>query len=181
MMLLYSLELLGCLLPPERAQGPGEVNFGPEVELARLRPGQPLLTVNRDCRSINVEAGEVLDPDDSRLLFRWVANNSVQGTSLILDQVSDGEPATARSARWRIIPQDDFPEQWRRSETVESAGVLSLFVTDAPAWLEVEPDTSSRAPQDLGRVPAPASGPNDVVVEVRWTFIFTPEPTECGR
>ncbi len=169
-----------CVLPPDGLEPAPEEARPPHVERERLRPALPLTPIDRDCNFVSVEAAGITDPDDGRLLFRWVANNGVEGTAFILDQVSDGPAGTPRLASWRISPETDFPEAWARAETAPTPAVLSLLVSDAPAWLDPQPDTSGREAQDLGEVDRPDGGAGPSVVEVRWTFVFGPDPVGCG-
>lgn len=179
-----------CLLPAEPMSTSVAGASPPQVDLRSLDPREGRIEIARSCSSFVVEAGAIWDEDDETLLFRWVANNGLPFTREVRppDRTSAplGEP---RPSVARIDPQFHFPEEFRITDPTreDSAptglGILSLFITDAPEWLDPRPDLSSNQAQDLSLIEVPDTD-GEVpysVVEVRWGVLIGEELTGCPQ
>lgn len=179
--LLFALALAGCVVPPEGETPVPYLNYAPLPELDSLSPYTPITLIRADCSSFRVELGRTRDPDSEELRFRWVANNRTSSARWLrdFDVVSTATPGSAHRVFARVVPAVDFPDEVEQAENNKpTSGVLSLFITDAPAWAIAEPETPSADPQDLGQIET-ASDEESLrpysVSEVRWTFTFGEE------
>lgn len=173
---------IACFVPPEGDTLSGS-NFAPQFEPA-FQPPLDRARFNIDvsaCFAFRVDA-QVTDQDGDALSFRWVANNRLAGSRCI-DQgdVSQGIGE-------RIVPQDDFINEVEQAQFGTSAGVLSLFVTDAAtrgsfAWAEACLGNPGERRPDFGALvdPLPEDAFNKTVVEMRWTLNFTNNSGECPQ
>lgn len=172
---ILMLTLTACLVPNERNTNSVEFNVPPIVDYGRLTPQSPRGTIYSDCRSFELRAENIVDRDDATLRFRFVANNRLENTRWIRDD--DSPPLGAgvpQDVEHRLVVDDDL---LNRSEPV----VISLFVTDGPAWEDPEPVNTVTIPRDLGRIATPDGGvdADHAVVEVRWFFTFSTDLGGC--
>src|SRR5688500_18256909 len=163
-----SAVLTGCILPPDGKRGEQSLGpYPPQVDLAQVFPRKPRLRFDvndSDCESIELVASGIIDRDSAQLLFRWVANNNLENTILMEEESVADEPGAPLRARERIDLSDAFGVL-----SQGGAGVLSLFITDSPEWLDPNPVPSGES-ADLSQIPAVQD--EATVVEVRWTFEF---------
>jgi hypothetical protein len=168
----------GCLLPPSSGEdliGP----YPPKVDLTKLFPRKPKnrLDPSQCQQSLRVEISDVVDLDTNTLLFRWVANNAVESTIFIDDDESSQTPGDPHASNVQLFHDAAFEPPANGTRT----GVLSLFITDAPAWADPNPvvprgesdDLSAVAPDENGSVTA------FTVLEVRWTFEYVAGLGSC--
>jgi hypothetical protein len=171
MLAMVLASLSACLLPPEGRQGP-VAPYPPEVDFGALSPEAPLLRLRPSCPNINMEVRRIVDPDTRHLRVRWVVNNNLPGTRLLLeDRLPPLDPGTTQRDSWRLDVSEDLDVD---DDGVPDPAVLSFFVTDAAAW--ATPGDAPAAPdtvRDLGRPDSSDAGAGSVV-EVRWAFTFSP-------
>lgn len=179
-----------CILPPEG--DPRQVfNAPPEIDLQSLSPSASRVNVDIAC-NVFVVSARVRDQDDERLAFRWVANNNLIGAQClsaptrpnIIGAFQEEDLFISTNFFLNEVGQFTNPN----APASPSAGVLSLFVTDAfsgigdsiePAWNEPRCDREVRDNTDFGVLSSEGEGKS--VVEVRWTLNFVNNPGDCPR
>lgn len=182
---------LGCLAPPrgepiESSRGPvidrNVVINAPSFDVT-IRAGT--LETNLDdvldgnCPSQIFSLEGVVDRDSEQLLFRWVANNGLEGAA-VLDEGDDrrapDNPEEPFDYEHTLVLPGPYDDAMRRAAFREGGGVtvafLDLFITDASSWSA--PAGSPPADNDFTRIPADGDAS---VAGVSWTITF--ERGEC--
>jgi hypothetical protein len=156
-----------CLWPAEYKGDEEPGPYPPQIDRETLVPKAAKTQLGTMCSSLQL-AADITDRDSPILNFRWVANNGVDNTTWLEDDDSTRDPGEAHRASLRFQHADfDF------EPTVPSfTGVVSLFVTDAPAeaWTVDPNDVPPGESRDMGRIDD--SSGRVSVVEVRWTFEY---------
>jgi hypothetical protein len=160
--------LTACVVPPDGQSivfGAGQTPF---IDLNLLRPDTPKFNVDpRTCNEFRIEANSVADPDSTRLRFRWVTNNRLNGVKWIEDRVVERTLGSTFDSFTRVFPSSDFPAL--DLNFLPATGVVSALITDADAWADPEPDNRNPEARNLGELP---DGSDGSVVEARWTIEF---------
>lgn len=185
--MLATLMMEACILPPERDLVLDE-NVPPQVDLGSLLPSAPIYEIGPECEAFFVEAGRIRDRDNERVLVRFVANNKTPQVRFLNDIVRDTPGASPRGVGLRVVPVQDFREQFAAIREPGLPGcpattrtaVLSMFVTDADAWANTDPNANEIDDPDLSKIAPPREDrPAPHVVEVRWVFRFDSTAPRC--
>lgn len=148
--------------------------YPPIVDIASVDPLEPfLLYESTTCRGLNFEVDAISDYDDDAVGVRWVANNNLARTHLLLEEDVNTIGETAGRSRFRVDLEFDFD-----ALSDSDNPVLSFFVTDAPSWSVPDPgETEENGVIDYGAIPTGTGS----VVEVRWTFGFGEGGITCPQ
>ena len=143
---MLSVMLVACPYYPDRGFDEDVVeNVPPQIDLSTLDPSEPLIergTSGLPCNFFQVAVSGIRDVDNDNLRVRWVANNRLLNTRLVSEENPVIEPGQFVSISENIIPSAHFPELLAEASEIPEpgespptiVGVISLFVTDAPAW-----------------------------------------------
>jgi len=187
MMMMLSL-CAGCLLPPEAELTLADLGYPPEYDIRSVSPPGSRLDVNPlECTSFTVDVGTIWDKDAEDLLLRWVANNSRPNTQqlqpIVRASVNNG---LSTSAFVRVDPRSHFFNEYTLATSPDrptAVGMLSLFITDAPAWQIEQFDNAERKALDLSRIAAEELPEGELspysVVEVRWSVVLSDRLEGC--
>jgi hypothetical protein len=181
---------LGCLVPPRGE--PIESSRGPVIDRSRV--------INAPSFSVTIRAGTletnlddvledncvsqifslegVLDRDSDQLLFRWVANNGLEGAA-VLDEGDErrapDDPEEPFDFEHTLLLPGPYEDDMRRAAFREGGGnvvaFLDLFITDASSWSA--PAASPPPDNDFARIP---SGGDGSVAGISWTITFERGP-----
>jgi hypothetical protein len=157
----------GCVLPAEYKGDDPLRRFPPHVDLGSLAPASAKTQLYNDCsRPLQVRVLNIIDLDSEVLNYRWVANNGIDNTRWLADDDSSAPHNTSYPLRHAA----DFG--FDPAEVPVYTGVLSLFITDAPAdaWAADPNEVEDGEAFDLGRIEDPNG--QYAVTEVRWTFEY---------
>ena len=163
---LVALPLGACVVPPEGIVVSEAHNYPPEIFLEQVRPAAPVLLLGVDCTEFLVEVDKVTDTDHDQLLYRFITNNGIVSSRKLIFEKEINGTLRGVAIKDRIVRTDFIGGQ------DASPHVLSLFVTDAPAFAVPTDDTETG---NLGTIVADPDG-NKIrdfgVVEYRWVVVI---------
>ncbi len=169
-MTLASL-LSGCLVPHEAVPPPPEVNMPPRIDLGTLDPASSLFEVGASCDCFRVRA-RIYDDDNDTLLVRFATNIGRDGGRAKC--FSQESYPLARSGPEADV--DLFPRVYIRDFQPNSVHTISMYVTDAPAYLT----PLTQDDDNCGLIDETDTGPLRYgVVEQRWAVQVREGSNEC--
>ena len=171
---------VSCLVPPDGTVIADSENRPPQIDLGSIKPQSSVSEVShpatfaQDCPGIKLRA-DVFEPDGDPILVRFVANNFVDNLATI---ISEQEYPASVSGTY-IVQDTLLPSLSIIGLDVQNTHVISLFVTDAPQFVELTTQSSN-----LAEINADPDGDGEAdysLLEHRWTLQFVDRGELCPQ